>query len=87
MTSYHLVILLRLRDQDVHTATSLTEFFYHDDAHSIASEIESTEGKGVLFILEGLNELPTSCREDKNSIFIKLITGRLLSRSTVLVTT
>ena len=87
MKAYHLVILLRLRDQDVHTATSLTEFFYHDDAHSIASEIKSTGGEGVLFILEGLDELPTSCREDKNSIFIELITGRLLSHSTVLVTT
>ena len=52
----------------------------------IDSIIRKNQGQGILFILEGLDELPSSLRE-KDSIFMKLITGRLLSNCTVLVTT
>ena len=39
------------------------------------------------FLLEGLDELPRVYTQDKGSIFVKLITGRLLPASTVLITT
>ena len=93
-TDYSLVILLRLQDENIQKAKNTSDLFPLEEssAHTCISQsielgIQSTRGQGVLFILEGLDELPQIYREDKNSIFMKLITGRLLPASTVLVTT
>ena len=90
LSDYSLVVLLRLRDKRVQEARSLSDIFQCRDAvlsSNIAEEQRQVQGKGVLFILEGLDELPPSLREDKNSIFMDLITGRLLPACTVMVTT
>ena len=91
-TDYSLVLLLRLRDENVQAASSVNDLFQLSDAClplSVESDILSThiQGAGILFVLEGLDELPRNVRENRNSTFIKLITGRLLPASTVLVTT
>ena len=88
-TDYSLVVLLRLRDENVQEAVELVNLFQCEDtdvSKSVYTIIRKNQGQGVLFILEGLDELPPSLRE-KDSIFMKLITGRLLPASTVLVTT
>ena len=88
-TNYSLVVLLRLRDENVQESVELVDLFQYEDtqvSRCIDSIIRKNHGQGILFILEGLDELPLSLRE-KNSIFMKLITGRLLSSCTVLVTT
>ena len=88
-TDYSLVVLLRLRDENVQEAVELVDLFQcedTDDSKSVYSIIRKNHGQSILFILEGLDELPPSLRE-KDSIFMKLITGRLLPASTVLVTT
>ena len=92
LNDYSLAVLLRLRDENVQEAKTLADFFQcGDDSLStkcnVVDELRDTHGKGVLFILEGLDELPGNLREDKNSIFMKLITGQLLPASTVMVTT
>ena len=92
LNDYSLVVLLRLRDENVQEAKSLADLFQcGDDSLStkcnVVDELGDTHGKGVLFILEGLDELPGKLREDKNSVFMKLITGHLLPASTVMVTT
>ena len=92
LNEYSLVVLLRLRDENVQEAKTLADVFQcGDDSLStkfnVVDELGDTHGKGVLFILEGLDELPGNLREDKNSIFMKLITGHLLPASTVMVTT
>ena len=87
-TDYSLVVLLRLRDESTQTATKLIDLLQCEDSgisRSIASIIRRKQGHGVLFIFEGLDELPEILRKD--SIFLKLITGRLLPASTVFVTT
>ena len=89
-TDYSLVVLLRLRDENIRTATRVVDLFQCEDAgisEDIQYDIQSTQGHGVLFILEGLDELPQVYIQDKGSIFVKLITGCLLPSSTVLVTT
>ena len=51
-TDYSLVVLLRLRDENIHTATRLVDLFQYEDAgisEDIQSEIQSTQGQGVLF--------------------------------------
>ena len=87
-TDYSLVILLQLRDENIQKATRLVELFQCKDA-GISEDIqyELSQGHGVLFILEGLDELPQVDIQDKDSIFVKLITGYLLPASTVLITT
>ena len=88
LNDYSLVVLLRLRDENVQEASKVTDLFQYRDTQlstRIVEDFEPVQGKGVLFILEGLDELPPSLR--KNSIFMDLITGRVLPASTVMVTT
>ena len=54
-------------------------------SESLAIEIEKSNGEGVLFLLEGFDELPESMRID-SSLYLDLIYGRLLPLATVLVT-
>ena len=88
-TDYSLVVLLRLRDENIHTATRVVDLFQCEDAgisEDIQYDIQSTQGQGVLFLLEGLDEIPQIYIQDEHSIFMKLVTGRVLPASTVLVT-
>ena len=90
-TDYSLVVLLRLRDENVQEAVELVDLFQCENIDASKNVVATTiiqnhHGHGILFILEGLDELPPFFRQ-KNSIFMKLITGRLLPASTVLVTT
>ena len=88
-TDYSLVVLLRLRDENVQKAVELVDLFQCEDtdySKNIYAIIRKNHGQGILFILEGLDELPPSLREN-DSIFKKLIDGCLLPASTVLVTT
>ena len=90
-TDYSLVVLLRLRDENVQEAVELVDLFQCENTDASKNVVATTiiqncHGHGILFVLEGLDELPPFFRQ-KNSIFIKLITGRLLPASTVLVTT
>ena len=92
LNDYSLVVLLRLRDENVQEAKTLADLFQcGDDSLSakcnVVDELGHTHGKGVLFILEGLDELPGNLRDDINSIFMKLTTGHVLPASTVMVTT
>ena len=85
---YQLVLLLRLRDERMSTAKSLKDLIYHPDkvlCQSMKKELKANHGSNVLFILEGFDELPDTCRA-KSSIFMKLINGDILYKSTVLVT-
>ena len=90
-TDYSLVVLLRLRDENVQEAVELVDLFQCENTDASKNIVATTiiqnhHGHGILFILEGLDELSPSLRT-KNSIFMKLISGRLLPASTVLVTT
>ncbi len=90
-TDYSLVVLLRLRDKNAQEAVELVDLLQCENIEAsknivAATIIQNPHGHGIFFILEGLDELPPSLREN-DSIFMKLITGRLLPASTVLVTT
>ena len=90
-TDYSLVVLLRLRDENIQEAVELVDLFQCENTDASKNIVATTiiqnhHGHGILFILEGLDELSPSLRT-KNSIFMKLISGRLLPACTVLVTT
>ena len=85
---YQLVLLLRLRDERVSKAKSLQDLIYHplegvDKA--VCTQLALSHDFNCLIILEGFDELPDSCRNEQ-SIFIDLISGKLLPVATVLVT-
>ena len=83
---YDLVLLLRLRDNCVCSAKSLKDLIYPERFRdAVVSELESNLGVNVLFILEGYDELPDTCRRSP-SLFLELINGQLLPLATIMVT-
>ena len=85
---YSLVVLLRLRDKSVREAKALTDVLFYQQksaSESLVTEILKNNGEGILFILEGFDELPESMRTE-SSLFLDLIYGRFLPLATILVT-
>ena len=86
---YHLVLLLRLRDERIRKAKCLEELFFHPSAEvsaAVFQELLTSHTFHALIILEGYDELPDSCRNDPSSVFNELMSGKLLPLATVLVT-
>ena len=83
---YHLVVLLRLRDESVQHAKCVSDLFYHYDQttrEAVVQWITSCEGDGVMMVLDGYDELSPDLQ--KSSIFANIIRGEWLPKMTVLV--
>ena len=92
LQEYKIALLLKLRQERVQTAKSLHDIlaFFHLDTEFCAiveKEIFNSDGKDVLFILDGFDELPSSLIQDMNSFIMKIIRGQCgISKATRLVT-
>ena len=87
MQRYSLVVLLRLREEEVQNITKVSELFYayeSEDKKSLEEEVLKSQGKGILFILDGFDEFPKNLQ--RKSFVLNLIKGLVLPESTVLVT-
>ena len=84
MQQYSLVILLRLREEEVQKIANINQLFFSCDGETIAREVSANHGRGILFILDGFDELPKPLQE--KGFLLNLIKGRVLPESTVLVT-
>ena len=84
MQQYSLVILLRLREEEVQKIASINQLFFSCDGETIAREVSANHGRGILFILDGFDELPKQLQE--KGFLLNLIKGTVLPESTVLVT-
>ena len=88
---YPLVVLLRMRDRRVREAKKLSDLFsamYPHDPEltaSVTEEVVSRGGKGVFFLLEGLDELPSSLLAD-DSLLLEILQGFSLPEVTLVVT-
>ena len=86
---YDLVVLVKLREEVVRKAKTLANLLISQEDERTTVEIveylKQTNGKNVLVILEGLDELPISLLTQR-SIFTKLLSGTLLPSATILVT-
>ena len=85
---YQLVLLLRLRDEQMSRAKTLGDLIYHssESVHqAVVTHLEHSLGLNILFILEGFDELPDASRSER-SVFLQLIHGKLLPHATVMVT-
>ena len=89
---FTVVILVQLRDPKVQSAQSITDLLPAEDdtmAEQAAREIIANKGSGVLWILDGYDELPSNLHS--NSIVSTLINPNLhqknlLSKTAVIVT-
>ena len=87
---YQLVLLLRLRDEGMSYAKSLEDLirlYHHSDTlcQTVLRTLKASRGESSLIILEGFDELPDTCRTE-SSVFLKLISGKVLEKATVLIT-
>ena len=89
LTNYKIVILIPLRLETYQKAENIEDLLIDVEGINkteVMSSINETRGAGVLWILDGFDELPHHLRSNSTSIFIKLIKGDILSKSTVIVT-
>ena len=84
MRQYSLVILLRLREEEVQGIASVSQLFESEDKEALTKDVSDSQGRGILFILDGFDELPKQLQQ--KGFLLDLIKGRVLPESTVLVT-
>ena len=83
-----LLLLLPLRDNNLKEAKTLSDLFYHPNSElkqAVLQEVTSNQGQGVAIWLEAWDELDHEPQE-KASVFLDLIHGRILPLATVFVT-
>ena len=88
LTSFHLVLYIPLRDPNTRLSESIDEllnYFNENCNDSDRKLIKKDQGRGVLFILDGWDELRLSCREE-HQLFPRLISGHILPGCCVIVT-
>ena len=88
LQDHSLLLLLPLRDNKLKEAKTLSDLFYHPNSElqrAVVQEVTSNQGQGVAIWLEAWDELDHELRE-KASVFLDLIYGRILSHTTVFVT-
>ena len=68
---FTVVILVQLRDPAVQRAQTIADLLPVENAQELATELIATNGRGVLWVLDGWDELPRNLQQD--SIFYKLI--------------
>ena len=86
---YKIVLQLKLRDRRVQNATKLNEIFLHRDkrvCQSVVDEVLECEGEGVLLILDGFDEMPSSLVNDESSLIMELLSITCLPKAMRLVT-
>ena len=86
MEKYTLVVLLRLREKKVQQIGDIPGLFlsYNGDTKSLEVELQDSHGEGVLFILDGFDELPTALQSE--GFLVDLIRGNVLPECSVVVT-
>ena len=86
---YHIVVLLKLREKWVLNATSLSDLLRYpshpDFCKSIAEELVNVQGRNLLLILDGFDEISHSFHE--NSVIKSILCRELLPKCTIILTT
>ena len=89
LRDYHIVVLLKLREKWVLNATSLSDLLrfpsHPDFSKSIAKELVKSQGKKLLFVLDGFDEVSHSFH--KNSVIKSILCRELLPECTIILTT
>ena len=86
---YLLAILIRLREKRSEIVKSKNDLYIEFEKHDmkrIKQCIDETNGEGVLWILDGFDELPRDQQKNVTSIYYQLFKKKILYNSTVIVT-
>lgn len=87
LPQFKLTILLRLKDSKIANVKSLKELFSQylgAEAEVVVRDIEHIQGKGLLIVLDGWDELSED--QQKNSLFTDILSAQRLPEATVMVT-
>jgi hypothetical protein len=87
-TDFKLMVYVPLRERQVANASELEHLFCYGRKslrEAVAKELQDTEGRGVLLVLDGWDELSLEQREE-SSLLCKIIIQRILPRCTILIT-
>ena len=84
LQQYSVLSLLQLRDPEVREASTIADLFPNSSA-DLHKEMSEIYGESCCILLDGFDELPEDKRKQQ-SLFIKLLTGKLLPLATVIVT-
>ena len=74
-----------MKVQNISNISQLFCQYESEDKKSLVEEVAKSQGRDMLFILDGFDELPKSLQEEE-SFLLDLMKGRVLPASTVLVT-
>ena len=89
LRDYHTVVLLKLREKWVLNATSLSDLFRYPSnpefSKNIAEELVATQGKHLLLVLDGFDEVSHSFHKD--SVIKSILCKQLLPECTIILTT
>ena len=89
LKNYHAVVLLKLREKWVINAVSLSDLFRYpfqpNLSHSIAQSLHNSQGKHLLLVLDGFDELSHGFH--KNSVIKSILCRQLLPECTNILTT
>ena len=90
LKQYSLLLLLHLRERSIQKSASVEDLLgcfllSQSWKQQAIQDIIDNDGRGVLIILEGYDELPNKVMKDKESVFFKLTTA--LPEATVIITT
>ena len=87
LQEWGVVVIIKLRDQRTRTALTINDLLYHPDPEirQAVTELVRQDGKGMLLILDGYDELTTKQRES-GSVVQCLMSRELLCRATLMVT-
>lgn len=84
MKQFRLVHLVQLRSTSLHIS-SVRDILLPKPSKEVEEQILSTQGEGMLVILDGFDELPKQMQES-DSLYCNLITGKCLPKACILVT-
>ena len=83
---YELVVLVRLREKMAQNARCLEDLLPCDAITNMKELLAAIgEGKGMLIVCDGFDELPREQRQE-GSVYIDLLKGWLLAEATIIVT-
>ena len=88
LQEFKVVVLFHLRDPDVCSAQRLEDLTFHASTkvqEQLVQHFYETEGEGTLFLFDGWDELSSS-QQIQGKFFQKLLSGKLLSFASVMVT-
>ena len=92
MKCFSVVLLIQLNEPSSHNAVSVKDLLqlYGDDTtqiDSVADVIVEKQGEGLLLILDGFDELPTTVSSNSDSIYVRLLAGAYLPNASIVLTT